>query len=125
MKKVIAVLLMVAGIIHLIPVTGVLGAERLAALYGLEFTEPDLVILMRHRAVLFGLLGLFLVYSAFRPKWQPIAFAAGIVSAMSFIVIAWQTGGYNSAIGKVVTADWVAVASLLVAMLLYFLSRRH
>ena len=38
MQKVIALLLVVVGIIHLLPLSGVLGAERLAALYGLDFS---------------------------------------------------------------------------------------
>ena len=61
MQKAISILLVIVGIIHLLPVSGVLGAERLSALYGLSFQEPNIAILMRHRAVLFGLLGVFLM----------------------------------------------------------------
>ncbi|WP_211163693.1 hypothetical protein [Azoarcus taiwanensis] len=49
----------IVGIIHLLPLAGVLGADRLASLYGIAFDEPKTVIPMRHRAVLFGLLGDF------------------------------------------------------------------
>ncbi len=59
MEKVITGLLVLVGIIHLLPVFGVLGVERLAALYGISLGEPNIEILMRHRAILFGLLGLF------------------------------------------------------------------
>jgi hypothetical protein len=34
-NKLIALLLLVAGIVHLLPLAGVLGGERLNALYGL------------------------------------------------------------------------------------------
>ena len=67
MSKLIAVLLLVAGVIHLLPLVGVLGGERLNALYGIALDEPNLQILMRHRAVLFGLLGALLVAAAFNP----------------------------------------------------------
>jgi hypothetical protein len=70
---------------------------------------------MRHRAVLFGLLGAFLVYAAFRPELQAIALVAGFVSVVSFLAIAWSVGGYNAAIGRVVTADLVALACLIIA----------
>tara|TARA_R100000306_G_scaffold42747_1_gene41370 strand:- start:13607 stop:13987 length:381 start_codon:yes stop_codon:yes gene_type:complete len=121
-EKAVSGLLVLVGIIHLLPVPGVLGAERLSALYGLTLQDPNLVILMRHRAVLFGLLGLFLVYAAFRPELQPIAFLAGFVSVISFIGIAWSVGDFNAALKRVVIADVVAVFALAVAGLLYLMT---
>ncbi|MDP1776889.1 MAG: hypothetical protein Q8K94_09810 [Moraxellaceae bacterium] len=123
MEKVIAGLLILVGIIHLLPVSGVLGAQRLTALYGITFDDPNLVSLMRHRAVLFGLLGLFMAYAAFQPSLQPLAFFAGFISVLSFMVIAWTVGGYNDAIQKVVIADVVAVIALCIAGVLYVVSR--
>jgi len=125
MQKTITALLILVGVIHLLPISGVLGAERLSALYGLSFQEPNILILMRHRAVLFGILGLFFVYAAFQPTLQPLAFAAGFLSVISFIGIAWSVGGYNGAVGKVVLADLVALASLLLAVVLYFMAGRQ
>ncbi|HWV08844.1 MAG TPA: phosphopantetheine adenylyltransferase [Pseudomonas sp.] len=118
-SKLIAGLLIVAGIIHLLPLSGALGAERLATLYGLSFDEPNTLILMRSRAVLFGLLGALLIYAAFRPLLQPVAFAGGLISVLSFLYIAWASPGYNDAIRRVVIADWVALGCLLLALALY------
>ena len=73
MEKIVTGLLVLVSIIHLLPLSGVLGSERLEILYGTSFSEPNLEILMRHRAVLFGLLGLFLLFAAFRRSIQPIA----------------------------------------------------
>ena len=125
MQKTITALLILVGVIHLLPISGVLGAERLSALYGLSFQEPNISILMRHRAVLFGILGLFFVYAAFQPTLQPLAFAAGFISVISFLGIAWSVGGYNGAVGKIVLADQVALASLLLAVVLYFMAGRQ
>ena len=61
MERVITGLLVLVGIIHLLPVSGVLGAESLAALYGVSLGEPNLEILMRHRAILFASIALFLI----------------------------------------------------------------
>ncbi|MGE8497292.1 MAG: phosphopantetheine adenylyltransferase [Pseudomonas sp.] len=118
-SKVIAGLLIIAGIIHLLPLSGVLGAERLATLYGLSFDEPNTLILMRSRAVLFGLLGALLVYAAFRPDLQAVALIGGLISVLSLLFVAWSSPGYNEAIRRVVIADWVALACLLLAAILY------
>lgn len=114
-RYLVSAMLLVVGVIHLLPVSGVLGAERLAALYGLPFGEPNLAILMRHRAVLFGLLGLFLVVAAFWPAVQLAAVLAGLVSVLSFLWLALATGGYNAQLARVVVADGVALVCLLVA----------
>ena len=125
LQKVVSVLLIIAGIIHLLPLSGVLGAERLTQLYGLTFQEPNLLLLMRSRAVLFGLLGALLVYAAFRPALQPIALIGGLLSVLSFLYLAWSTPGYNETLRRVVIADWVALACLVIAALLVFLARNR
>lgn len=124
LQKVVSALLIIAGIIHLLPLSGVLGAERLAQLYGLAFEEPNLLLLMRSRAVLFGLLGAFLVYAAFRPALQPLALIGGLVSVLSFLLLAWSSPTYNKALRRVVIADWLALVCLLIATLLVVLARK-
>ncbi len=106
----------VVGVIHVLPLSGVLGSERLTALYGLSFTDPSLLILMRHRAVLFGQLGVFCLYAAFfRPRLKPIAFAAGFSSVVSFLgLAATSEDSYNAGVLRIVRADLVALASLVI-----------
>jgi hypothetical protein len=112
MRYVVIGSLVVVGVVHLLPLSGVLGGERLAALYGLSFNDPNLAILMRHRALLFGLLGSFLIFAAFRPAFQPLAFVAGFASVISFLWLAWFVGGYNEHLGRVVAADIGALVCL-------------
>ncbi len=114
MQKLVAAMLVIVGIIHLLPLSGILGAERLTSLYGLSFEEANIAILMRHRAVLFGLLGLFFIIAAFRPPLQPLAFVAGFASVASFLALAYSVGGYNAGVARVVVADWVALGCLVV-----------
>ncbi len=123
MRRLVSAMLVVAGIIHLLPVPGLLGANRLAALYGLSFDDPNLAILMRHRAVLFGLLGSFMLLAAFRPALQALGLLAGSVSAASFVLLAWSVGGYNAPISRVVAADIVALGCLLVGTGAYVRAR--
>jgi hypothetical protein len=115
MRHLISAMLVIVGVIHLLPLSGVLGGPRLATLYGIAVDGPDLAILLRHRAVLFGLLGAFLVVAAFRPAWQPAALVAGFVSVVSFLWLAWSVGGYNAQLARVFTADLIALGCLVVA----------
>ena len=125
MRQLVSATLVIAGIIHLMPLPGVLGPERLAALYGVGFDDPNLSTLMRHRAVLFGVLGAFLLVAAFRPGLQVAAVVVGLVSVLSFLYLAWSEGGYNVKVGRVLFADVVALLCLLVcAATLWYLRHR-
>ena len=123
MQKVLTGLLILVAIIHLLPLSGVLGIERLAVLYGITFNEPNLEILMRHRAILFGLFGAFILYAAFTTRLQLLAIIAGFVSVFSFMFLAWSVGDYNESIQKVVIADVVALIALVGSGIIYFLRR--
>jgi hypothetical protein len=125
MRYLVSAMLAVVAVIHLLPSSGMLGSERLTALYGLSFSEPDLVILMRHRAVLFGVLGLLLLFAAFQPSLQTLAFLAGFASVVSFLWLAWSVGGYNAQLARVFGADIVALACLLVGVAAHVYVRRQ
>ncbi|REJ74452.1 MAG: phosphopantetheine adenylyltransferase [Acidobacteria bacterium] len=119
----VSILLALVGLLHLPPLIGALGADRLRALYAIEVQEPNLEILLRHRAVFFGLLGIFLVYAAVRPAAQPLALGVGLVSVLSFVVLAQLVGDYNQAIRRVVIADLVGAALLSAATVLHLVHR--
>ena len=118
-------MLVLVAIIHLLPLSGVLGPEQLSVLYGVSVNDPNLEILMRHRAVLFGLLGIFMLYAAFRPAVQMPAFSAGFVSVTSFLGLAWSIGGYNDQIARVFAADMAALACLIVGFGAHLILGRH
>ena len=120
-EKIISGLLLVVAVIHLIPLVGVVSAGKLESLYGVPINGADLEILMRHRAILFGLIGAFFAYSAFVPAYQPLAFIIAFISIGSFFFLAFTVGGYGEGVKKVVIADIVAAFSLGTAMLLYWL----
>jgi hypothetical protein len=125
MNLLVSAMLVVVAIIHLLPLAGVLGGERLASLYGLPFDEPNVAILMRHRAVLFGILGAFFLFAAIRPAVQSLAFVVAFISIMSFLWLAWTTGGYNDRVGRVVTADIVALVCLVIGVLAHIYRDGH
>jgi hypothetical protein len=114
----IAAALTLTALIHLLPVIGVLGAPQLQRLYGLQIDDPSLQLLLRHRAVLFGLIGVFLLWAIWRPALRHAAVLAGMVSVLSFLLLAWLTPGYNADVQRVVWADWIALGCLLLALLM-------
>lgn len=109
-----AALLTLVGLIHLLPVVGVPGGERLQSLYGVTIDDPSLLILMRHRAVLFAIVGAVLIAGALHSPWRGLALVVGLISVVSFLVIAAVEGGANPAIQRVVWIDYAALAALLI-----------
>ncbi len=124
MSKTISIMLVIVAAIHLIPVTGAISPERLSVLYGLSFEETNLSILMRHRAILFGLCGVFFLYASFRLVFHPLALIAGFVSVLSFIGISLTVGDYNEAITRVIIADLVALICLIIALICYIINKQ-
>jgi hypothetical protein len=120
LRLLIRCMLDVVALIHFLPLLGVLGAGHLEQLYGVAITDPNLQILMRHRAALFGLLGTFLVWSVFRPQLWGLAISSGLVSVLSFLLIAALVVDYNPKIARVVLADWIAAACLAIAAFAQF-----
>ena len=109
MRHLATAALLLMALVHLPPLLGVLGAGRLAALYGIDVAGPDLLILMRHRAVLFGLLGAYQAYAVFNPAHRTVAFVAGLVSLAAFLALAYSTPGHNANLAKVARIDLVAL----------------
>lgn len=118
MQKIATVLYLIAGAVNLLPVVGVLSAGRLQALYGVPLDDPNLIILLRHRAVLFGIIGAILVAAAFRAALRPLAIAAGLASMLSFVFVAYAVGDFNAELRRVVLVDVVASFLLVVAGLI-------
>lgn len=109
--------LLIAAAIHVVPVVGVLSAERLAMLYAIPIESPDLAILMRHRAVLFGIVAGLLIAGAFVRSLRAAAFVVGFTSIVPFLALAYSTGQYGPAIARIVLGDWIALLALVVAVM--------
>ena len=109
------------ALINLLPVFGVLSAERLADGYGVEIASAELEILLRHRALLFGIVGGFVLASLWLPAYRGAALLLAGISMVGFLLLATQVGAYGPALGRVVRADIVGVLALVVASLLHVL----
>jgi hypothetical protein len=79
---------------------------------------------MRHRAVLFGMLGVLLCTAAFKPALRKLALLAGLASVVSFLALALLVGAYGDGVGRIVLADLVALPCLVGAVVLHGRVRR-
>ncbi len=124
MRYVVPVALLVAAAIHAVPLLGVIGAARLSSAYAISINDPTLEILMRHRAVLFGILAGFLAYAAFHPQLHRLALVAAFVSAGAFLLLAYAVGGYNAALITVIRLDIVALVFVVAGGVVHVLFPR-
>ena len=115
MQYFVPAVLLLAALVHLLPLVGVLGAAQLSTLSGISIHDPNLEMLMRHRAVLFGLLAAFLAYAACHRHLHGLALMAAAFSVVSFLLLALDTAHYNTAIATVVKVDVGAAIILLLA----------
>lgn len=116
MQILIKAVLIITGIIHLMPLSGVLGIPQLQKLYGVPIDEGGVDLLMRHRAVLFGIIGAFFLFAAFSPKYQLVAVIAALISVSSFIALKLLSGPQNSEIMRVYYFDVALLVPLLGAL---------
>ena len=96
MRFILPAMLLIVGIIHLLPLSGVLSANRLQMLYGIAVEDPSL---------------------------QLAALVAGFASVVSFLYLAAAVGSFNEQVNRVVIADKVAVICLVVGAVAYVMSR--
>ena len=120
MQKVLSASLIIVGIINFLPVLGLISNRQLESAYAITIGSSDLSILMRHRALLFGLIGGFTILSAFIERFQDAAIVLAGISMIGFVVLAYTTGGYNSSISRIVLVDWVGIVVLALAVFLKY-----
>ena len=115
MEIVIIAALAGSALIHLIPLVGVLGPSRVVRMYDVAVEGPDLAVLLVHRAILFGLLTAALIAAIFCEQARPYVIGAVLVSDIAFLVIAALNRGLNDSMKRVVRADVISIALLVIA----------
>ena len=119
----ISVFLVIVGLINFVPIVGLLSRLGMEKAYDVRIASKDMEILMRHRALLFGILGGFVIYAAFYPAYHVAAMVMAGMSMVGFVVLVVLVGGYNSSIFKVLVVDLVGIAFLLAATVLKVVSQ--
>ena len=116
MNELYLVLLFIVGVINFLPVVGVLSLNKVNQSYSLEIHDVNTQILLRHRAVLFGLVGGFIILSVFEPQYQVVAIVFALVSMLSFLIICKLVGNPNASLTKIAKIDIVGLILLCLAI---------
>lgn len=118
MERLISALLIIVGLINFFPAVGILSANVLANAYGIPVPEGDLLILLRHRALLFGIVGAIIIASSFRRHLRFIAIVAAFISMSGFIVLTLISAEHGEKLHNIMLIDIVGVILLMIAVLL-------
>lgn len=119
-EKIITFLILIIAAIHLIPVSGALGAAQLETLYGLTIDSAELDLLLRHRAIMFGLLGCVFILAAFKRSYQNLAFALATGSMLPFFYLYFASDTNSETIRQIALGDGIASLALVCAVLLRY-----
>ena len=114
---------LLAAAINLAPAIGIFSNDVLGQLYGVEVTSAELSLLLRHRAVLFALVGGLLLAAAFQSRLRSQAGIVGLISMLSFIVLFIVTGADNERLLRIALIDGVVVSLFIPGFILHLLKR--
>lgn len=115
--------IVLVGIINTLPVIGLLGADRIASAYGVSVDSPELEILVRHRALLFGVIGGFVLTSVFLVELRLPALVLAGASMIGFLLLTWSVDPHNQALKGIVQADLLCLPALGIAVGLHLTTR--
>ena len=119
METVFRITLFIAGGINLLPSILAFLPEKISKSYGIEIPNVNFELLLRHRAILFAIVGGLMVYSAVSKNFYSISVTVGLISMISFIILYFLMNGINPELEKVMKIDLIAVIVLLVGFILY------
>jgi heme A synthase len=119
MELIFRITLFIAGVINLLPSVLAFLPDKISKSYGIEIPNENYELLLRHRAILFGIIGGLMIYSAVAKKHYEVSTVIGLISMISFIVLFFLIGkDINSDLKKVMTIDIVGTVILCIGFIL-------
>lgn len=126
MERFYRLCLIISGIVNALPaLAAFLSTERISVSYGVDLQNGNLELLLRHRAIFFGMLGLFMILSGIRKRYYQLSTMAGLISMGSFILLYFLIGEISQELTRIMIVDMGAASLLLVSFLLFRFSDRH
>ncbi len=123
LDKIVSIILIIVGIINLLPLIVFFDPSKTVKLYGFPIEGESLIILMRHRGVLLGLVGIALITAAFKSEYILLAIGLALISKFAFNFLTFTSTGYTSEIQRVALIDVGSIVLLLIALGLHFYSK--
>lgn len=121
--KIASVLLFIVGIVNILPIAVFFVPSQSVKLYGVSLEGESLTILMRHRGVLLAIVGLTLIFAAFKAEFRVFAVAVALLSKFAFIFLTYTAPGYSAEVGRVALIDVGAIVVLLAILAVHFYSK--
>jgi hypothetical protein len=120
MELILRIALFLTSIVNILPTLGAFLPSKMKDAYGIDMSDANFELLLRHRAVLFGIVGGFMLYAAITKNYLSVASIIGLISMISFLILYFiSTGHINEPLKKVMKIDAVAAILLLIAYLAY------
>jgi hypothetical protein len=126
-NRVVVMCLAIVALIHALPLMGLAGTAALERGYGVRLSDPNLTLLLVHRALMFGCFSAACIGAIIKPEWRGLVIGLMLVSTIGFALIcgvmAFDGATINREITRVAIADGVAVIALLIARLAHHAAR--
>lgn len=119
MERIFRILLFIAGGINFAPSLLAFLPSKIPSSYGLEMLNQNYELVLRHRAVMLGIVGGLMIYAAISKKYYTLAFVVGFISMISFVLFYLMLDGINPELEKVMKLDLLAIGLLLLGLILY------
>jgi sensor histidine kinase YesM len=120
MELILRIALFLTGIVNILPTLGAFVPSKMKNAYGIDMPDANFELLLRHRAVLFGIVGGLMLYASITTNYLSLASIIGLISMISFLILYFVSVGHiNKSLTKVMKIDAVAAAVLLIAYLVY------
>lgn len=111
--------LFITGIINILPSILAFIPNKISNSYGIEILNSNYELILRHRAVLFGIVGAIMIYSAMTKRNYLMAAIVGLISMSSFVLLYVITKGeINSELTKIMKIDIAGISILLFGLVM-------
>jgi hypothetical protein len=123
MELLFRIALFISGILNILPSLLAFLPDKISKSYGIEIPNSNYELLLRHRAILFGIIGGLMVYSAIVKKYYELSTIAGLVSMTSFIFLYFLIGkDISQELKKVMIIDLIATVILCIGFFSFILN---
>ncbi len=112
--ELISILFWILALVHFAPAIAAIAPSQLIRLYGISASNKSLIVLLQHRAVLFGIVGALQVFASVRPEVQVFALSVAAISMTTFILICKIHDQVKGPLRKIILTDVLALPVVVV-----------